>query len=72
MVTEVLPKVHPEYGGTLIYLKDLKVGDRFWVTNGAWDGEIIEVYGVKMVSTIKGEFIFKDSDYLWVDMQGDK
>ena len=42
-----LPKIHPKYDGVLTYFKDLKIGTKFHVENGDWNGEIIEENGRK-------------------------
>lgn len=37
------------YEGTKTIMSDLAVGTKFYVYNGAWNGEIVEESGVKMV-----------------------
>ena len=34
--------IHPKYGGVLTDLLDLPVGTKFFVTNGNWNGEILQ------------------------------
>lgn len=67
MVGDNLPQTHPTYGGRLTYLKDLEVGTTFYVENGNWGGEIIEVDGVKMckIPDIR-TFVIPDNYYVWI------
>lgn len=37
------------YGGITTLLKELEVGTKFYVHNGAWSGEIISLGGIKYV-----------------------
>ncbi|MCZ4246969.1 hypothetical protein BXO87_02390 [Bacillus sp. GZB] len=37
------------YGGTLTKISTLEVGTKFYVVNGAWDGEIVEKDGIKQL-----------------------
>jgi hypothetical protein len=66
-----LPKIHPEYGGTLTYIKDLPVGTKFWVCNGCWTGMVIDDGGIKKVHVLDtgGIFEFKDDYYAWIKIK---
>ncbi|MGX1195761.1 hypothetical protein [Metabacillus sp. SLBN-84] len=44
------------YGGTTTQISSLEVGTKFYVCNGAWDGEIILVDGIKRV-LVEGDSI---------------
>ncbi|GAA0101524.1 hypothetical protein UT300012_22390 [Paraclostridium bifermentans] len=35
-------------------LDDLPVGTKFFVVNGAWDGEIVELDNIRYIKTVKG------------------
>ncbi len=65
-----LPKQHPQYGGNLVYYKDLEIGTKFYVCNGAWDGQIIEENGVKKLKVFETGRVFsiKDNDYAWISL----
>lgn len=66
-----LPKHHPQYGGTLTYYKDMEVGTRFYVMNGHWSGEIIEVEGIKKVMVeedVNRAFLIEDDRYAWINI----
>lgn len=66
----ILPKHHPQYGGTLTYYKDLDIGTKFFVSNGAWDGQIIEENGIKKLKVLETGrvFVIKDDDYAWINL----
>ena len=69
-----LPKRHPQYGGTLTYYKDLEVGTEFYVCNGAWNGKIIEVDGVKKLYVEETEKVhdITDARYDWLSISEPK
>lgn len=46
---ENLGKTDPQYGGVLTDLDKLPIGTKFYVHNGGWEGEIIEIKGVRCV-----------------------
>ncbi len=58
--------------GDYTQLIALPVGARFYVTNGAWDGEIVDNNGVKSVE-VEGDRIYAltESDYLVISIQKD-
>lgn len=62
------------YGGTTTVIKSLPVGTKFYVHNGAWNGEIISRDGVKCV-LIEGEKVenareIKDERTLDISIEG--
>lgn len=69
IVGNQLEKVHPEYGGELTFLEDLNVGDKFYVHNGYWDGEIVEVDG-DIAYIVKGNpdqpRVIAENTYMWI------
>lgn len=42
------------YGGIVTVINELPVSTKFWVENGHWDGEIIEINGVKHMDIAGG------------------
>lgn len=52
--------IHPKYGGILTDLLELPVGTKFFVTNGNWNGEILQNDFV-LVHSIFGTYIVKIS-----------
>lgn len=66
-----LPINHPEYGGILIYYKNLNIGDKFFVRNGYWDGEIIEVGGCKklLVNYTGDIFDINSDNFAWIELK---
>lgn len=65
-----LPKIHPEYGGVLTYIKDLEIGTKFFVKNGLWTGEIIAGPDRKLIKVIESNNTFKipEDYYAWVEI----
>lgn len=52
-----------KYGGTTTVMNTLDVGTKFFVHNGNWSGEIIEVDGVKHLATGSGNHFPLDDSY---------
>lgn len=52
-----------KYGGTTTVMNTLEVGTKFFVNNGNWDGEIIEVDGEKHLATGSGNQFKLDDTY---------
>lgn len=44
-----LGKKDPKYGGVLTDMTTLPIGTKFFVCNGCWDGEIVELDGLKAI-----------------------
>lgn len=70
---ENLPKHHPQYGGTLAYYRDLPVGTKFYVCNGAWNGEIKEIEGVNKVYVVETDKYHDiGEEHAWIRTRGDE
>jgi hypothetical protein len=64
----------PQYGGTTIRLMTLPVGTKFFVRNGAWDGEIVMHKGIKSLCVVDIGRIhpIKEDDVLDIDIKEDE
>lgn len=63
-----LPKHHPKYGGILTFIKELPIGTNFYVTNGHWNGEIVEHENEKKIhiKEINEYYQINPTKYVWI------
>lgn len=47
---------------TSFIMSELPIGTRFWVLNGAWEGLIVSIDGVKYIKTVVNQVLAEDND----------